>query len=513
MVEVCIKMGNFTKAIEYVERSKTRNLVELLASKDLYPKGNLYPNQDAYQTHCDQLDQLRREIPTQQRQLEVLISSRESEEKYREDIEQRRQELNHLQQQRDELLGKINQVDSSFTFTQKVEPIPFRDIQALIDDNTAIVEWYITGSQILTFIITRHNPGIKVWLSTTADLQALIAWNEQYLPDLKDNRPYWQKQLPERLKTLAEILHIDEILTLLPNTCKQLILIPHRFLHLFPLHALPLAKGDFLCDRFLKGVGYAPSCQLLQLTQKRDRLDFSNFFAVQNPTNDLLYTQLEVETIGSSFPSAQVLVKQEATKTAFNASLDLPLAHCNHFSCHGEFNLTSPLESALILANKELLTLGEIFGLTLNQCRLVTLSACETGLTDPTSISDEYIGLPSGFLYAGSPSVVSSLWAVSDLSTSFLMIKFYENFSRCNQQEAGAVAVALNQAQQWLRNLTSEKFEQELDRLKPQLEQVLAQLRPGQRLIFKEALRQIRQRQPLPFANPYYWAAFTATGF
>jgi CHAT domain-containing protein len=70
------------------------------------------------------------------------------------------------------------------------------------------------------------------------------------------------------------------------------------------------------------------------------------------------------------------------------------------------------------------------------------------------SLSDEYIGLPSGFLYAGSSSVVSSLWKVNDLSTAFLMIKFYQNLS------AGvSVAVSLNQAQLWLKHLTKGDLE------------------------------------------------------
>jgi CHAT domain-containing protein len=156
--------------------------------------------------------------------------------------------------------------------------------------------------------------------------------------------------------------------------------------------------------------------------------------------------------------------------------------------------------------------LREIFGLTLNQCRLVTLSACETGLTDPTSISDEYIGLPSGFLYAGSPTVVSSLWAVSDFSTSFLMIKFYENFRQSPQQEAGAVADALNKAQKWLRDLTSQEFEALLEKYQAQIEQIFAQLEEDDQIIAEEYLLQARNRKPNPFANPYYWAAFTATG-
>nr|MDJ0632476.1 CHAT domain-containing protein [Xenococcaceae cyanobacterium MO_188.B29] len=81
----------------------------------------------------------------------------------------------------------------------------------------------------------------------------------------------------------------------------------------------------------------------------------------------------------------------------------------------------------------------------LRQSRLTVLSACETGLTDFRSLTDEYIGLPSGFLYAGSPNVVSSLWAVNDLSTAFLMIKLYQNLQ--DKDFHDSVPIALNQAQ------------------------------------------------------------------
>jgi CHAT domain-containing protein len=231
------------------------------------------------------------------------------------------------------------------------------------------------------------------------------------------------------------------------------------------------------------------------------------------------------------------LKKSAATLIAINDS-DLNTYHCAHFSCHGYFNLTNPGKSSLILANsptteiptnpdserylnlregethdlEKCLTLDKIFTLKLEKCRLVTLSACETGLIDFNNTSDEYIGLPSGFLLAGSPSVVSSLWTVDDLSTSFLMIKFYENLIELNAIEAGNVAIALNQAQQWLRNLNIEELDRFLEQHKPQIEKTLAQLRVGQRLRFQESLKLIKQRKPLPFANPYYWAGFTASG-
>jgi CHAT domain-containing protein len=282
---------------------------------------------------------------------------------------------------------------------------------------------------------------------------------------------------------------LEQLISLIPDTCKQLILIPHRFLHLLPLHALPLNDGTCLLDHYQNGVSYAPSCQLLQLVQNQKRPYFQNLFAIQNPTGDLTYTDLEVETIRLFFPEEdiKILAGQAATKTALNTYQNLPSIHCGHFSCHGYFNMASPLKSALLLADcyiptpetldpnyhlplkdgravdlTKCLTLGEIFRFNLNQCRLVVLSACETGLIDFTNTSDEYIGLPSGFLIAGSSSVVSSLWTVSDLSTSFLMIKFIQILKSATDI---SVPLALNQAQQWLRDATKEKLQEWVKKL------------------------------------------------
>ncbi len=530
VVQACINDGQPDKAIEYVERNKVRNLVDLLANKDLYPKREVYTKEEDYQKICNHLDQLRQEIPAQQRQLEIMVSGQAPEPSNRFDVEKLQQNLNHLKKQQDSLLKEINQVDSRFKFTQQVEPISYKDIQALIDERTAIIEWYFMGDRFCTFIITRHSPYPKVLQFSTKDIKLLGKRTKAYLRlYYRKNSSWWRNQLENRLQNLAKILHINEILSYIPKECDQLILIPHQGLHILSLHALPLGKKEqtgkqttqnYLLDKFPRGVRYAPSCQLLQLSQNRQRPHFSNLFAIQNPTDDLLYTNLEVEIIRTFFPSAQVLVKQAATKAALNVNQDLRIAHCGHFSCHGSFNLASPLESALILANEERLTLAEIFGLALNQCRLVTLSACETGLTGLNDISDEYISLPSGFLYAGSPSVVSSLWKVSDLSTALLMSKFYENLSQFPRLEEGTVAIALNQAQKWLQNLTCKDFEQEL--AKPQYQEAIAQLQQNLSAVeffeLEDAIEVQRQKlQKLdpnhkPFANPYYWAAFIATG-
>jgi len=480
MIQVCLTLNKTTEAIEYVERSKTRNLVELILSRDLH---SIF-SPDVVK----QLEQLRDEIATGQYQLQTATA---------ENPTALAKHLEQLRLQRNELQDHYLPIGSGFQFA------PF---QATLDEHTAIVEFYITNEHLITFIVTRQTQKPIVWQS---ERQNLENWANAYLEDYSTPKNEWQEQLTSRLEQLAKILDVEKILKTLSELSteyKQLILIPHRYLHLFPLHALPVTEQNCFLDYFPKGVRYAPSIQLLQLAQKRERPNFSDFFAVQNPTNDLSYAEFEVAAIISHFSSNQVLVKEQATKQALTANGDddlyLSLAHCVHFACHGEFNFESPLESALKLANEERLTLADIFGLSLNQCRLVTLSACETGLTDPTSISDEYIGLPSGFLYAGCANVVSSLWTVNQVSTAFLMIKFYKNLKK-NQI---SVAKALNDAQRWLRDATLQKLLDWITQLNLN-EDVMKQLKDGM-----DELEEFYYLDEKPYNDPYYWAAFCAIG-
>ncbi|WP_445171361.1 CHAT domain-containing protein, partial [Microcoleus sp.] len=546
MVEVCIELKHYTKALEYVERSKARNLVELLATRDLYPKG------DIPESVLNELSRLRREIDVEQRRVEIQQTNRNSnggtisgERSLPIDSLQTTSRdstnLTQLRQQLDELLVRdIKPIDPDFLLTQEVKGIPYSDIQALTAENTAILEWYIWDDKFLTFIITPKSPTPIVWQSSKADFQALLNWGDEYLRDYQqEDRTQWRENLAPRLQSLSEILHINEILGKVPKHCKQLILIPHLFLHLFPLHALPVSSeiwqrfnpetpspeptNPCLLDCFKQGVSYSPSCQLLQQAQRRKRPNFTHLFAVQNPTNDLKFTDLEVPAISQHFHPKDILIQSDAKKSVIDDSR-LRIAHCAHFSCHGYFNFNQPLLSALLLADCELpppppeenptrylplqngntldltkcLTLADIFALDLRECRLVVLSACETGISDFNSISDEYISLPSGFLVAGSSSVVPTLWAVSDLSTSFLMIKFYQLL-----KGGLSVSLALNSAQLWLRDATTEKLQEWTSQIP---------LRPTQQEALYDMLDEIGAREIRPFQSPYHWAAFCSVG-
>ncbi len=516
IVQSYLNLNQKDRALEYVERSKTRYLVQLLTERDIYPKGNIP------QTIINELDRLRRAIIGEEQQLAIQEQTRNrgvilTPDQQKQPILNDYTHLNKLKQELKQFIDReITKIDEDFILTQTVKPIPFQDILSLTDAETCLLQWYITSEKILAFVVSADG-NINLWESSEDDRNKLTDLINNYLQLYysQNGHQEWINQLSDLLQTFSDTLHINDILALIPNTCKRLIIIPYLFLHILPLHALPINDNQILQDKY--DVQYAPSCQLFKITQQRQLNDLNSLFAIQNPQNNLLFTDLEVEIIKNLFVQSDILAKQNATEIAIKTHQNFPLANCIHFSCHGTFNPNKPLESALILTKEKTdqedgyLRLGEIFELNFKNCRLVMLSACETGLIDLNSISDEYIGLPSGFLFAGSPSVVSSLWKVNDLSTAFLLIKFYETLPKNPQK--GEIAVSLKNAQKWLQTLTLDQFEQELERFQLQLDKIINQLGGGKRPIFNESLKQIRQRQPYPFKNPYYWAGFIATGF
>jgi CHAT domain-containing protein len=104
-----------------------------------------------------------------------------------------------------------------------------------------------------------------------------------------------------------------------------------------------------------------------------------------------------------------------------------------HLACHAQFRSDNPLFSGLKLSDGWF-TARDAYGLRLN-CGLVTLSACETGM-NTVAPGDELLGLTRGFLSAGSPSVMMSLWTVDDEATAELMVKFYEELAQTKSPAA-----------------------------------------------------------------------------
>ena len=510
IVQAYINLNQPEKALEYVERSKGRNLVELMTQKGLKPK-------NVSQETIDKLAELKQQVVNEQIRLQhQSINQNLIQNDNLTPYVQDHSYLKEYQQELDTLIAEnITPNDLTFSLTQKVQPIPFKEIKSLTDDSTCLLQWYITKRKILAFIVS-GNEMVKVLQFSEEDIKQLADTIDYYrqLYYSETGKKEWINQLPNLLQIFANTLHINEIISIIPEACQRLIIIPHWVLHTLPLHALPIDDNYILQDKY--DIQYAPSCQLLQISKQRPLNQLSNLFAIQNPTKDLIFTDLEVNIISTLFNKKEIIAKEKATKSTVTTQIKASESHCYHFSCHGSFNRNNPLESALLLAKPDTLKLGEIFDIDLKKSRLMVLSACETGLIDLNSISDEYIGLPAGFLFAGSSSVVSSLWTVSDLSTSFLMMKLYEIV--LDKTQDISVPVALKMAQNWLKNLTVEEYRTTLNNCNDIVKQ------NQQRLTVKELSRlmdmiedeQYRIKRFEPnyklFNDPFYWAAFTASG-
>lgn len=142
-----------------------------------------------------------------------------------------------------------------------------------------------------------------------------------------------------------------------------------------------------------------------------------------------------------------------------------------HFATHGFINSLHPELSGIALSMFDergtprdgFLRLNDIFNLKLS-ADMVVLSACQTGLGKEIR-GEGLVGLTRGFMYAGTPRVVVSLWSVSDEATAELMTRFYKG--------------------------------------------VLAdKLRPAQAL----QAAQVSMLKDKRYGAPFYWAAFTLQG-
>jgi CHAT domain-containing protein/tetratricopeptide (TPR) repeat protein len=164
----------------------------------------------------------------------------------------------------------------------------------------------------------------------------------------------------------------------------------------------------------------------------------------------LLNTRREAAAISALVPERermQALDFEASRTTALRP--ELGEYRIIHFATHGMLNNVHPELSGIVLSlvDKEgrpqdgFLRLQDIYNLKLS-AELVVLSACQTGLGKDIK-GEGLIGLARGFMYAGAPRIVTSLWKVDDRATSELMKRFYQGmFGTERLRPAGALRQA-----------------------------------------------------------------------
>ncbi len=351
-----------------------------------------------------------------------------------------------LQKAYSELLLEMKSSHPELADAVNVEPLPLAEIQTMLADSVALVEFFFAQNRLVCWVIDRTQARA---VSTPLDRTHLAESVAQFRRAIakRASTEVFSRALYEMLFAPLESL-------LLPS--KQLLIVPHGVLHYVPFPALQRADGTFLLDRH--ALAFAPSATVLgfchrKADKQRVAMQDAHVLALGNPDLsdprlDLPFAEKEIKTIAQTFSATKSLVRKQATRSALFAGQSE--AALLHFACHGNYDAANPLFSALLLAAEDSagidrLTAHEIMALHLN-AQLVMLSACETGLARVTG-GDEVIGLTRSFIFAGAPALIASLWTVDDLATAITVKRFYRFL-----QSGKSKAEALRAAQRFVRD-------------------------------------------------------------
>jgi CHAT domain-containing protein len=484
------RSGHLQPAVEILEQGRARGLSESL-ERDRADLSQLQQTAPALYTQYQALTQQLRTLESQQRD-HTVTGDRQSL-----TPEAQRNTAIDLRQRLDALIAQIRQVDGYADFLDQPS---FEDIRAALQPNNPLVYLVPTPAGSLALIVTPD--GITdLWLDdlTETSLIDLLnnTWFKAYNQSQSD-RQGWFDAIAHGTRQLWEPLMAPLIDHLKTHHCHQAILILTGVLSLFPLHAAwtpdpsqPSGKRYALDDIHFT---YAPNARSLTAAQNiAQQVQSERILAIDNPRQDLPNSAREVNGAIAHFPQSTVLRHTEATVDAVRSQL--MDAEIVHFSCHGTANLREPLNSGLLMSDG-LLTLRDLFALKLTEgnahgIRLAILSACETGLPGLDNI-DEVVSLPIGLLQAGVAGVIASLWSVSELSTMLLLTRFYHLW----RKDGVEPAIALRQAQQWLRDASPAAIVAHCATFIPDLDQQ------------KELKRSLK----LDYSHPFHWSAFSYTG-
>ncbi|MGK7926421.1 MAG: tetratricopeptide repeat protein [Spirulina sp.] len=389
----------------------------------------------------------------------------------------------------------------------------YQQMQQLLDANTGGIYWHISPVSITTFILRDRQP-IAVISGDRDRLEAFENWLKRGDRTTTNNSSLTVNPQPfpanclQSLEELGEILQVDKILSYFSETVDRLVLIPHQTLHLLPLHLLfstPFNPRDFQTIYLPSGkFGLRLKNSLPIPPQTQPKIPLLSIDTVANPISS---KALEVNAIAQFFQPRTISNISIAKETVLEA-LEIPV-NIFHFAGQSYQNFADPQTSALALGDEEQLTLRDIFSFEYPSASLVCLSDCETRGNISQFTTNEFVGFAVGFLVKGASYVVCSLWQVSEVSTSLLMMRFYELL----KQEIKP-AEALKKAQMWLRDLSYNELIETCDRLLEALRDApsgcLENLKMTRDLARDKAARQ--GEHYCPYSQPYYWGGFVLSG-
>ncbi len=345
-----------------------------------------------------------------------------------------------------------------------LSPKYLKDIQGMLPERTVLLSYAYGDDGLFIFAITRNgplhfrqNPALRredleqkiaefrdVFKNTPPSREELRieSWDQENWRPLRDASAWLYQQL---LAPIADDL----------KAADRVIIAPTGQLYYVPFHALgtvtPAGELDFLgLSKLVSYVAPGSMMKAFKLTGEaaaktgKVRILALGDIQFEEPgLKQLANSRSELESVEKIFgrDASKLLLGANATKQGLITTLaqsGKPGYQFLLLSTHGILDSRHPQQSYLAMEHGKRLVATEIASLDLRGLRLVSLSACETGMADDNPGADlmslgEYVSL------SGAEAVVATLWQVDDLETARLMGRMYQDLRKNASDRAGAL--------------------------------------------------------------------------
>lgn len=450
LMELLLIQDNIAAAYETVERAKARSLVDILANKDNFP---IKPSMDAdfYRALVEQMA-LERERVEQGLNTSLLVGGVRFSSQIPAMIDQAQADglvvkarvldgepaENQVERANGVRTRKDNNANQEMASLLSVDTLPLEEVLPLIPKGHGIVEYFGYGDKLHVFYLDEE--GLLHQALDAGDLQQKITQFRKAIlrPESNDYAQFATQLYAQLFAPIRSKLRHE-----------RLIVVPHGPINYLPFNALHDGE-QFLIDQYkFSTLSSANVMRYLGDNDGGKKVFLLGNPDLNRPEMDLYGAEEEIKSIAGRYPQALKASRKQATESLVKEVG--VFSDLIHIASHGEFVPETPLRSRLLLAkdaqNDGSLTVNDVYDLSVT-ADLVVLSACETGLGKIMNGAD-VIGLNRAFLFAGSDTVISSLWVVDDLATKELMVKFYE------YQELLSKSESLRQAQIFVKDTLS----------------------------------------------------------
>ncbi|GAK58870.1 tetratricopeptide repeat domain protein [Candidatus Vecturithrix granuli] len=436
MIHLLLERGEYTEALWYLERFKARTFLEVVA----YGEPQLHEAPILLQEEKELLTRIR----LLSERLSAAPDALQPEFQISEDLQQ---ELYQAKEQYEQLLLRIKLQYPEYYRLKTVDAEEIEHLVhnalTLLEDDVSILEYFLDDDRVHIWVLTRDQ---VYYESFPAAYTTVIDHVLRFRTELGN---YESTKIFTSLQELYTCL-VSPVEKYLTHT-RIVGIVPFEILHFVPFGALVRQQEDGNPAYFIEqyAVFMLPSLSMLPIVRERSQRNarymaaspMRSILGMANAVENLPGVEEEIAAILSQFPDSQGYIGNEATEQRlFNEARQYEMIH---LATHGVFDKQHPMFSYLEFASKSYLYARDIFGLQL-ECSLVTLSGCETFLPQQIEVKDihtlvsgdELVGFIRAFMYAGTPSILASLWRVNDTATQYLMSAFYQNLSESGKARA-----------------------------------------------------------------------------